>query len=173
MSVCMLTELWSHGSVKFTTLSLKANKVKCGWQRRGEKYEAKFWVTEWRKSVIANCGCVTLFALKNYVSLLNDLLLTEFEFPYIWLKLETGFQNLLSIINVILYNLLNFWVCFATVLTLYIITTHFVISLADVLTVYVRSTLLKLMLRKNTHLLCLKCMHCFIVSVHFVCSINC
>jgi hypothetical protein len=82
--------------------------VKCGWQRRGEEYEAKFCVTEWRKSESANCGCVTLVAFKNYVSLLNDLLLTEFEFPYICLKLETRFQDLLLIINVILYNLLNF-----------------------------------------------------------------
>jgi len=59
--------------VKFTTLSLEANKVKCGWQRRGEEYETKFCVAEGRKSVSANCGCVARFALKNYFSLLNDL----------------------------------------------------------------------------------------------------
>jgi hypothetical protein len=59
--------------VKFTTLSLKANKMKCGWQRRGEEHEAKFSVAEWRKNVSANFGCVARFALKNYFSLLNDL----------------------------------------------------------------------------------------------------
>jgi hypothetical protein len=60
--------------VKFTTMPLKANKVKCGWQRKGEEYEARFCAAEWRKSVSANCKCVTRFVLKNYFSLWNDLL---------------------------------------------------------------------------------------------------
>lgn len=97
--------------VQFTTLSPKTNKAKWGWQRRGEEYEAKFCVAEWRKSVNANCRCVTRFALKNYFTLLNDLSWTEFEILYICLKFENRFLYLLSIINVILYNLLILWLC--------------------------------------------------------------
>jgi hypothetical protein len=38
--------LTAHGFVKFITVPLKANKVKCGWKRKGAEYEERFRAAE-------------------------------------------------------------------------------------------------------------------------------
>jgi hypothetical protein len=100
----MLTALWSHGLLISLLCLWKQTKWSADGKEEERNMKEKFCIAELRKSVSANCGCVTRFALKNYFSLLNDLSWTEFEFPYICLKLQTRFQDLLSIINVILYK---------------------------------------------------------------------